>query len=73
MTAELIALGADNSKIARLIYDYLFGEPTENSWLCPDQELTILPELNTAYFGYQQKKTCRKYHSQNGDTEGLVN
>ena len=34
--------------------------------------MTILPEFNTAFFAIS-KKDLRKYQSQTGDTEGLVN
>ncbi|SHM37285.1 phosphoesterase RecJ domain-containing protein [Cyclobacterium lianum] len=72
VTAELIELGADNSKIARLIYDTYSVNRLKFLGFALTRRLTILPELNTAYFGVS-KKDLRKYQSQTGDTEGLVN
>ncbi len=72
VTAELIGLGADNSKISRLIYDTYSVNRLKFLGFALTRRLTILPELNTAYFGIS-KKDLRKYQSQTGDTEGLVN
>ncbi|NHE56954.1 DHH family phosphoesterase [Cyclobacterium plantarum] len=72
VTAELIELGADNSKIARLIYDTNSVNRLKFLGFALTRRLTILPELSTAYFGIS-KKDLRKYQSQTGDTEGLVN
>ncbi|MBD3630650.1 bifunctional oligoribonuclease/PAP phosphatase NrnA [Cyclobacterium sp.] len=72
VTAELIELGADNSKISRLIYDTNSVNRLKFLGFALTRRLTILPELSTAYFGIS-KKDLRKYQSQTGDTEGLVN
>ncbi len=72
VTAELIALGADNAKISRLIYDTNSVNRLKFLGFALTRRLVILPELSTAYFGIS-KKDLRKYHSQTGDTEGLVN
>ena len=72
VTAELIDLGADNSKIARLIYDTYSVNRLKFLGFALTRRLTILPEFNTAFFAIS-KKDLRKYQSQTGDTEGLVN
>jgi len=72
VTAELIALGADNSKIARLIYDTNSLNKLRFLGFALTRRLKILEEYHTAYFSIS-KKDLRKYASQTGDTEGLVN
>lgn len=72
ITAELIDLGADNSRISRLIYDTNSINRLKFIGFAITRRLTILEDLNTAYFAIS-KKDLRKYHSQTGDTEGLVN
>ncbi|MDX5477480.1 MAG: DHH family phosphoesterase, partial [Cyclobacteriaceae bacterium] len=72
ITAELIDLGADNSKISRLIYDTNSINRLKFIGFAITRRLTILEDLQTAYFAIS-KKDLRKYNSQTGDTEGLVN
>ena len=72
VTAELIGLGADNSKISRLIYDTNSINRLKFIGFALTRRLIILPELQTAYFAIS-KKDLKKYDSQTGDTEGLVN
>ena len=72
VTAELIALGADNSKISRLIYDTNSLNRLKFIGFALTRRLVILDDLQTAYFAIS-KKDLKKYDSQTGDTEGLVN
>lgn len=72
VTAELIGLGADNSKISRLIYDTNSINRLKFIGFALTRRLVILPGLQTAYFAIS-KKDLKKYDSQTGDTEGLVN
>jgi phosphoesterase RecJ-like protein len=72
ITAELIDLGADNSKISRLIYDTNSINRLKFIGFAITRRLVILEDLQTAYFAIS-KKDLRKYHSKTGDTEGLVN
>lgn len=72
ITAELIEMGADNSKISRLIYDTNSINRLKFIGFAITRRLIILEELQTAYFSIS-KKDLRKYHSKTGDTEGLVN
>ena len=72
VTAELIGLGADNSKISRLIYDTNSVNRLKFIGFALTRRLIILQDLQTAYFAIS-KKDLKKYDSQTGDTEGLVN
>jgi phosphoesterase RecJ-like protein len=72
ITAELIEMGADNSKISRLIYDTNSINRLKFIGFAITRRLVILEDLQTAYFTIS-KKDLRKYHSKTGDTEGLVN
>jgi phosphoesterase RecJ-like protein len=72
VTAELIGIGADNSKISRLIYDTNSVNRLKFLGFALTRRLTILNDLHTAYFAIS-KKDLKKYQSQTGDTEGLVN
>ncbi|MEX2591400.1 MAG: bifunctional oligoribonuclease/PAP phosphatase NrnA [Anditalea sp.] len=72
VTAELIGLGADNSKISRLIYDTNSINRLKFIGFALIRRLVILQDVQTAYFSIS-KKDLKKYDSQTGDTEGLVN
>src|SRR5690554_6444175 len=72
VTAELIGLGADNSKISRLIYDTNSLNRLKFIGFALTRRLVILEDLQTAYFAIS-KKDLKKYDSHTGDTEGLVN
>ncbi|GGZ18643.1 exopolyphosphatase [Echinicola pacifica] len=72
VTAELIDLGADNSKISRLIYDTNSVNRLKFIGFALTRRLVIHTDLHTAYF-WICKKDLKKYDSQTGDTEGLVN
>ncbi|PSL03474.1 DHH family phosphoesterase [Cecembia rubra] len=72
ITAELIELGADNTRISRLIYDTNSVNRLKFIGFAITRRLTILEDLKTAYFSIG-KKDLKKYQSQTGDTEGLVN
>jgi len=72
VTAELIGLGADNTKISKLIYDTNSIDKLKFLGFAITRRLTILEKLHTAYFSIS-KKDLKKYNSQTGDTEGLVN
>ena len=72
VTAELIELGADNTKISKLIYDRNSIDRLKFIGFALTRRLVILEDLHTAYFAIS-KKDLKKYNSQTGDTEGLVN
>lgn len=72
ITAELIGMGADNSRISRLIYDTNSINRLKFIGFAITRRLVILEDQQTAYFAIS-KKDLRKYNSKTGDTEGLVN
>ncbi|GHB46183.1 DHH family phosphoesterase [Mongoliitalea lutea] len=72
ITADLIELGADNTRISRQIYDNNSINRLKFIGFAISRRLVILQDLKTAYFAIN-KKDLRKYNSQTGDTEGLVN
>ncbi len=72
ITAELIEMGADNSKISKLIYDTNSINRLKFIGFAISRRLMINQDLKIAYFAIS-KKDLRKYASQTGDTEGLVN
>lgn len=72
ITAELIDIGADNTKISRLIYDTNSINRLKFIGFAITRRLVILLDLKTAYFKIS-KKDLKKFDSQTGDTEGLVN
>lgn len=70
--AQLVRLGADTARVARLIYDSNTVDRIKFLGFALSERLTILPEYNTAYFAITQED-LKRYNSQTGDTEGLVN
>jgi phosphoesterase RecJ-like protein len=72
VVAELIELGANNSQIANWIYDSNSVNRLKFIGFAISRRLVVHQDLHTAYFAIT-KKDLKKYHSQTGDTEGLVN
>jgi len=72
VAAELVAHGADPAKISRLIYDTNSLERLRLLGFVLGQKLQVLPEYKTAYIALTSEE-LRKFGSQTGDTEGLVN
>jgi len=70
--ADLIALGADNSKVHRLIYDNNSELRLRFIGFALSEKLNVLKEYNVAYFAINAEE-LKKYDSQTGDTEGVVN
>lgn len=70
--SELINIGVDNSKIHRLIYDNNSQEKLRFLGYALNQKLHVIDSLNTAYIAIS-KEELSMFHSQTGDTEGLVN
>ncbi len=72
IAADLIDMGLDSSYVQRMIYD----SNTENRIRLLGHALSdclvVRQDLKTAYFVLKQKDT-RKYNTQSGDTEGIVN
>jgi phosphoesterase RecJ-like protein len=70
--AELIQLGADNTQVARKIYDGNSLNRLRFIGYALSEKLTVIPEYHTAYFAITAEELAR-FDSQTGDTEGLVN
>lgn len=72
VVAELIDLGANSSQIANWIYDSNSVNRLKFIGFAISRRLIVREDLHTAYFAIS-KKDLKKYQSQTGDTEGLVN
>jgi phosphoesterase RecJ-like protein len=70
--AELIQLGANNTKVARNIYDGNSLNRLRFMGYALSEKLTVIPEYHTAYFAITAEE-LQRFESQTGDTEGLVN
>jgi phosphoesterase RecJ-like protein len=72
VVAELLDLGADSSQIANWIYDSNSVNRLKFIGFAISRRLVVREDLHLAYFAIS-KKDLKKYQSQTGDTEGLVN
>jgi len=69
---ELIQLGADAAKVAKLIYDNNSIDRIKFIGFALNERLQVNPGLHTAYFAIS-KEDLKRFNSRTGDTEGLVN
>ncbi|SDL84568.1 phosphoesterase RecJ domain-containing protein [Siphonobacter aquaeclarae] len=72
MAAELIELGVNTSRIHRLIFDNNSLGRLQFLGYVLSQKLNVLPEFRTAYVALTSEE-LRRFNSQTGDTEGVVN
>jgi bifunctional oligoribonuclease and PAP phosphatase NrnA len=72
VTANLMELGCDISKVGSLIYDTNSYNRLKFLGFALSQRLTFLPEYKTAYIAINAYD-LRRFNSRTGDTEGLVN
>lgn len=70
--ADLIDLGLEINKIHRLIYDNNTEERLRFLGFALSEKLTILTQYKTAYFALSLEEQ-KRFNTQTGDTEGLVN
>jgi phosphoesterase RecJ-like protein len=70
--AALVRHGADPSKVSKLIYDTNTLERLRLMGYVLSEKLQVLPQYKTAYITLSAED-LRKFSSQTGDTEGLVN
>jgi phosphoesterase RecJ-like protein len=70
--AELITAGAENAAIHDRIYDNNSEERLKLLGYCLAEKLTVLKELETAYFALGQDD-LQQFNYKKGDTEGVVN
>lgn len=72
IASELVGRGANPSLVAKLIYDNNSLERLRLTGFVLQQKLQVLPEYRTAYMVLSAEE-LRRFGSQTGDTEGLVN
>ena len=72
ITGELIGLGADVSEVAKKVYDSNSLNRIKFLGYALSEKLKIIEDCKTAYIVITEKE-LKKYNSQTGDTEGLVN
>lgn len=72
VAAALVARGAEPAKISKLIYDTNSLERLRLMGYVLSEKLQVLPEYRTAYI-VLSTEDLKRYSSQTGDTEGLVN
>ncbi|GIV36610.1 MAG: exopolyphosphatase [Cyclobacteriaceae bacterium] len=72
IASDLVALGADPSRVAKLIYDTNTLERLRLMGYVLTEKLVVLPEYRTAYMTLSQEE-LKRFGSQTGDTEGFVN
>lgn len=72
IAAALVAHGADPSYVSKLIYDTNTLERLRLMGFVLSERLNVLPQYRTAYIALSSED-LKKFGSQTGDTEGLVN
>jgi bifunctional oligoribonuclease and PAP phosphatase NrnA len=72
IAGELISLGVNTNKVHRNIYDSFTEERLKFLGYMLSEKLKVLPEYNVAYFTVT-KDELKRFNSQTGDTEGIVN
>jgi bifunctional oligoribonuclease and PAP phosphatase NrnA len=72
IAGELVGLGADPSRVSKLIYDTNSIERLRLMGYVLSNKLQVLPEFRTAYMVLSSEE-LKRFGSQTGDTEGLVN
>lgn len=72
IASELVRLGADPTKVSKLIYDTNSLERLRLMGFVLGEKLKVLPEYRTAYMTLSAEE-LKKFGSQTGDTEGFVN
>jgi len=72
IAGELVSHGANPSQVSKLIYDTNTLERLRLMGFVLSEKLQVLPEYRTAYMVLSAEE-LKKFGSQTGDTEGLVN
>jgi bifunctional oligoribonuclease and PAP phosphatase NrnA len=72
VAAGLVSKGADPARVSKLIYDTNTVERLRLMGFVLSERLFVMPEYRTAYM-ILSAEDLRKFGSQTGDTEGLVN
>ncbi|HET9053584.1 MAG TPA: bifunctional oligoribonuclease/PAP phosphatase NrnA [Cyclobacteriaceae bacterium] len=72
IAGELVRLGANPTKVSKLIYDTNTQERLRLMGFVLSEKLKVLPEYKTAYMTLSAEE-LKRFGSQTGDTEGFVN
>lgn len=72
IASELVERGADPYKVSKLIYETNNIERLRLMGFVLSEKLQVLPEFRTAYVALTAEE-IKRFGSQTGDTEGLVN
>lgn len=72
IAGELIELGVNTNKVHRLIFDSNTEDRLKFLGFMLSEKLKVLPEYKVAYFTVTNDE-LRRFNSQTGDTEGIVN
>jgi len=72
IVSELVALGANPYQVSKLVYDTNTIERLRLMGFVLSEKLQVLPEYRTAYIALTTEE-LKRFGSQTGDTEGLVN
>lgn len=72
IASDLVSLGANPTRVSKLIYDTNTLERLRLMGYVLSEKLVVLPEFKTAYMTLSQEE-LKKFGSQSGDTEGFVN
>ncbi|HTE29671.1 MAG TPA: bifunctional oligoribonuclease/PAP phosphatase NrnA [Chryseolinea sp.] len=72
IASELVEIGANPYKVSKLIYDTNTIERVRLMGYVLSEKLQVLPEYRTAYIVLTAEE-LKRFSSQTGDTEGLVN
>lgn len=72
IASELVRVGANPTKVSKLIYDTNSLERLRLMGFVLGEKLKVLPEYHTAYMTLSAEE-LKKFGSQTGDTEGFVN
>lgn len=72
IAASLIELGVNTNRIHRLIYDNTSLDRLKFLGYVLSKKLVVLPEYHAAYIAITNDE-LKRFHSQTGDTEGIVN
>jgi phosphoesterase RecJ-like protein len=72
VASELVKLGANPTKVSKLIYDTNTLERLRLMGFVLSEKLKVLPEYKTAYMALSAEE-LKRFGSQTGDTEGFVN
>lgn len=72
VAAALVRLGANPTKVSKLIYDTNTLERLRLMGFVLSEKLKVLPEYKTAYMTLSAEE-LKRFGSQTGDTEGFVN